>query len=128
MKRYVIERDLPGVGTMNRAQFKDVATTSNNALANTCVNSLPEDQDRSVVHSRPGEEHDAQAIIGAVGGLGASLDKRVVAEGIETEEQMRQVKAHGCHEGQGHFFGEPMPAEIIRARLAESTSVAQLVA
>jgi EAL domain-containing protein (putative c-di-GMP-specific phosphodiesterase class I) len=52
----------------------------------------------------------------------------VVAEGIETEEQMRQVKAHGCHEGQGHFFGEPMPAEIIRARLAESTSVAQLVA
>ncbi|MGB7777257.1 MAG: hypothetical protein WBL77_11215 [Pseudolabrys sp.] len=29
----VIERDLPGVGTMNRAQFKDVATTSNNALA-----------------------------------------------------------------------------------------------
>lgn len=33
MKRYVIERDLPGVGTMNRAQFKDVATTSNNALA-----------------------------------------------------------------------------------------------
>ena len=33
MKRYVIERDLPGVGTMNCAQFKDVATTSNNALA-----------------------------------------------------------------------------------------------
>ncbi|MGC1881881.1 MAG: hypothetical protein WA703_11855, partial [Pseudolabrys sp.] len=32
-----------------------------------------------------GEEHDAQAIIGAVGGLGASFDKRVVAEGIETE-------------------------------------------
>jgi Nickel responsive protein SCO4226-like len=33
MKRYVIERDLPGVGAMNRAQFKDVAATSNNALA-----------------------------------------------------------------------------------------------
>lgn len=33
MKRYVIERDLPGVGGMNCAQFKDVATTSNNALA-----------------------------------------------------------------------------------------------
>ncbi len=75
-----------------------------------------------------GEERDAQAIIGAVAGLGASLDKTVVAEGIETEGQMRQVKAHGCHEGQGHFFGEPMTAETIRARLAESTSVAQLVA
>ncbi len=33
MKRYVIERDLPGVGGINRAQFKDVATTSNDALA-----------------------------------------------------------------------------------------------
>ena len=33
MKRYVIERDLPGVGAMNRAQFKDVAATSNSALA-----------------------------------------------------------------------------------------------
>jgi diguanylate cyclase (GGDEF)-like protein len=75
-----------------------------------------------------GEERDAQAIIGAVAGLGASLDKTVVAEGIETEEQMRQVKAHGCHEGQGHFFGEPMTADVIRARLDASTSVAQLVA
>jgi diguanylate cyclase (GGDEF)-like protein len=75
-----------------------------------------------------GEERDAQAIIGAVAGLGASLDKTVVAEGIETEEQLKQVKMHGCHEGQGHFFGEPMPADIIQARLEASTSVAQLVA
>jgi hypothetical protein len=33
MKRYVIERDLPGVGGLNRAQLKDVAATSNSALA-----------------------------------------------------------------------------------------------
>ena len=33
MKRYVIERDLPGVGSMNRAQLKDAASTSNGALA-----------------------------------------------------------------------------------------------
>ena len=33
MKRYVIERDLPGVGSLNREQLKDVATTSNSALA-----------------------------------------------------------------------------------------------
>jgi len=75
-----------------------------------------------------GEERDAQAIIGAVAGLGASLDKTVVAEGIETEEQLKQVTMHGCHEGQGHFFGEPMPADIIQARLEASTTVAQLVA
>ena len=33
MKRYVIERDLPGVGSMNREQLKGAATTSNGALA-----------------------------------------------------------------------------------------------
>jgi hypothetical protein len=33
MKRYVIERNLPGVGGLNRAQLKDAAATSNRALA-----------------------------------------------------------------------------------------------
>src|ERR1700730_15088892 len=33
MKRYVIERNLPGVGTLNREQLKDAAATSNGALA-----------------------------------------------------------------------------------------------
>ena len=33
MKQYVIERDLPGVGGMNREQLKDAAATSNDALA-----------------------------------------------------------------------------------------------
>ena len=32
MKRYVIERDLPGVGSLNREQLKDAAITSNGAL------------------------------------------------------------------------------------------------
>ena len=33
MKRYVIERDIPGVGSLNREQLKDAAATSNAALA-----------------------------------------------------------------------------------------------
>ncbi len=33
MKRYVIERNLPGVGGLNRAQLRDAAATSNGALA-----------------------------------------------------------------------------------------------
>jgi hypothetical protein len=37
MKRYVIERDLPGVGAMNRAQLKDAAATSNGALVRPCA-------------------------------------------------------------------------------------------
>jgi hypothetical protein len=33
MKRFVIERDIPGVGSLNLAQLKDIAATSNSALA-----------------------------------------------------------------------------------------------
>lgn len=75
-----------------------------------------------------GQERDAQPIIGAIASLGNGLDKIVVAEGIETEEQMKSVRAQGCHEGQGHFFGRPMNAEAIRAHLERRTAEAQLVA
>jgi diguanylate cyclase (GGDEF)-like protein len=67
------------------------------------------------------EEGDSRSIVAAVASLGADLDKTVVAEGIETEDQMRLVYALGCHEGQGYFFGKPMPGESICARL-ESTN------
>ena len=33
MKRYLIERDIPGVGSLSRAQLKDLAATSNGAIA-----------------------------------------------------------------------------------------------
>ncbi len=75
-----------------------------------------------------GEKRDARSIIGAVASLGAGLDKIVVAEGIETEEQMKLVMAQGCHEGQGHYFGRPMSGDAIRARLEALAAEAQLVA
>ena len=42
-----------------------------------------------------GDERDVRAIIGAVASLGAGLDMIVVAEGIETEEQMKLVTTQG---------------------------------
>jgi EAL domain-containing protein (putative c-di-GMP-specific phosphodiesterase class I) len=75
-----------------------------------------------------GQERDARAIIGAVVSLGVGLDKVVVAEGIETEEQMKLVTAQGVHEGQGYYFGRPMSGEAIRARLETVTDEAQQVA
>src|SRR5271169_5130153 len=75
-----------------------------------------------------GDEHDARAIIGAVATLGAGLDKVVVAEGIETEEQMKLVTSQGCHEGQGFLFGRPMSGAAIRARLETPITLAQMVA
>lgn len=73
-------------------------------------------------------EREAKAIIGAIASLGAGLDKIVVAEGIETEEQRKLVAAQGVHEGQGYLFGRPMTAEAIRERLDTATKEAQLVA
>ena len=75
-----------------------------------------------------GDERDARAIIGAVASLGAGLDKIVVAEGIETEEQLKLVTSQGCHEGQGYLFGRPMSGDAISARLEAPATAAQRVA
>ena len=59
---------------------------------------------------------------------GAGFDKTVVAEGIETEEQLKLVTSQGCHEGQGYLFGRPMSGDAIRARLEAPATAAQRVA
>ncbi|MDT9000704.1 EAL domain-containing protein [Paucibacter sp. APW11] len=51
--------------------------------------------------------------------LGCGLGMRVIAEGIETEEQRQQLLALGCHEGQGYLFARPMPAEDLERWLME---------
>jgi diguanylate cyclase (GGDEF)-like protein len=73
-------------------------------------------------------ERDARSIIKAIANLGASMEKIVVAEGIETEEQMKMVKRLGCHEGQGYLFGSPMSGEEILAKLTAEAPKPHLVA
>lgn len=53
------------------------------------------------------------SIVRAVITLGWSLGLKIVAEGIETEEQLRVLKSHGCHQGQGYHLGYPSPAEEV---------------
>ena len=50
------------------------------------------------------------AIVGAIVGLGRSLGMDVVAEGVETKEQLELLQKLGCTFGQGHLFGEPVTA------------------
>jgi EAL domain-containing protein (putative c-di-GMP-specific phosphodiesterase class I) len=52
----------------------------------------------------PGEGVLAQAIIS----LGHSLDLKVIAEGVETDDQVRFLAKHHCDEVQGFYYGEPM--------------------
>jgi EAL domain-containing protein (putative c-di-GMP-specific phosphodiesterase class I) len=60
---------------------------------------------------------DDQAIALAVISLGHRLHLRVIAEGVETEEQREFLAANECDEMQGYLFSPPVPAERITAML-----------
>lgn len=57
------------------------------------------------------------AIVSAVIGLGAGLRQRVIAEGVETQEQFAFLDAQNCEEGQGFYFSRPLQAEQFVALL-----------
>ncbi|WP_205231454.1 EAL domain-containing protein [Azospira oryzae] len=61
---------------------------------------------------------DDQAIAVAIISMGHSLRLRVIAEGVETAEQLEILHRHGCDEAQGFHFGRPMPADEFAAYLA----------
>jgi diguanylate cyclase (GGDEF)-like protein len=52
-----------------------------------------------------------EAIVSAIIAMGTSLKQRVVAEGIETPQQLAFLQSHLCDEGQGYYFGRPVAAE-----------------
>ncbi len=60
---------------------------------------------------------DSLAIVRAVTGLGSSLGIATVAEGVETPEQLKRLKAEGCTAVQGFYFGAARPAEEATAYL-----------
>ncbi|MEO8121021.1 MAG: GGDEF domain-containing phosphodiesterase, partial [Rhodoferax sp.] len=72
--------------------------------------------DQSFVTQMNGNPDDA-AIVSAVISMGKSLKQRVIAEGVETQEQCAFLRAQNCDEGQGYYFGRPVPGEILAALL-----------
>ena len=62
-----------------------------------------------------GNNARADAIFRAVVGLGAALSVPVLAEGVETEEQLQFAHASGCEELQGFHFGRPVPESLLDA-------------
>ena len=67
------------------------------------------------------EQADKLVIIRAIIAMGRSLDKRIVAEGIETQEQCDLIKEYGCTVGQGYYFSPPLPADAFAEVLTKGT-------
>ncbi|RYD21610.1 MAG: EAL domain-containing protein, partial [Spirochaetia bacterium] len=72
--------------------------------------------DRSFVDTAP-VSPASQAIIKAVVQLGATLGMGIVAEGIETSEQMAMVADFGCTHAQGYLVGRPIEPEQVTLSL-----------
>ena len=70
------------------------------------------------IATNPGET----AIVSAIIAMGQNLHLRVIAEGVETPEDLDFLKAHDCDEAQGYYFSHPVPAKDFAALLGHNFS------
>jgi diguanylate cyclase (GGDEF)-like protein/PAS domain S-box-containing protein len=80
--------------------------------------------DQSFLHDIASPETKDAAIVSAVITMGKSLKHRIVAEGVETPEQLRFLQAHRCDEGQGFYFSPAVAPKQFAEILAGGTSSA----
>jgi diguanylate cyclase (GGDEF)-like protein len=62
---------------------------------------------------------DCQAIVNSIASLALQLGITTTAEGVETREQLDQVRSAGCAEAQGYYFDNPRPASVLQFRYTE---------
>jgi predicted signal transduction protein with EAL and GGDEF domain len=67
---------------------------------------------------------DCAAIVQAVASLGSTLGMATTAEGVETVEQLEELRAKGCTEAQGYLFSKPQPAAAVRDLLGSRALLA----
>jgi EAL domain-containing protein (putative c-di-GMP-specific phosphodiesterase class I) len=81
--------------------------------------------DQVFVQAMPTDTSSA-AVVDAIVALGKALDLRIVAEGVETEEQLGFLRKRSCHEAQGFYFSKAMPAgqfeQLLRTPISYYTS------
>ncbi|WP_029214958.1 EAL domain-containing protein [Kallotenue papyrolyticum] len=93
------------------------------------LNRLPIDTlkiDHSFVRNLHNNANDA-TIARAIIALAHSLHLLVIAEGVETSEQLAFLRAHGCHAMQGYLFSRPLPPEELERLLIDTPGWEQLI-
>ncbi len=78
--------------------------------------------DRSFVTSID-QDSERRAVFSAIVNMARSLNINVIAEGIETEQELSTIKAQGCKEAQGFFFCRPLPETSMTELLANHNSI-----
>jgi len=78
--------------------------------------------DQSFVRDIVTDEDDA-AIVNATTALGHNLHMQVIAEGVETQEQLQFLKNNGCDEIQGYYFSRPVTADEFTELLRKETNL-----
>lgn len=68
--------------------------------------------DKSFVDGVVTEQDDEQIVLTTIE-LAKNLNKRALAEGIESREQWQCLLRNGCQRGQGYFFSRPVEAAVI---------------
>ena len=78
--------------------------------------------DRAFVTNLP-DQKDAVAIVRAIISMAQNLDLKIIAEGVETENQVTFLHVLGCQTGQGHLFSKPVSAEDFVNLLTSSRKI-----
>jgi diguanylate cyclase (GGDEF)-like protein len=116
----MIDSTLRGLRTLGVGVSVDDFGTGYSSLAQ--LHRLPVTEikiDRSFTARLPEE---GPAFIAGIVGLGHGLGLRVVAEGVETWEQLQLIRAVGCERAQGYLFGEPVSLTALEKMLRTPTT------
>jgi len=77
--------------------------------------------DPSYIH-RLNREEDSRALVRTLVTLGEQLEMNVIAEGVETADQLESLRELHCPQGQGHWIARPMDAESAERLIRKQTS------
>jgi EAL domain-containing protein (putative c-di-GMP-specific phosphodiesterase class I) len=124
----MLMRDLDRAGSMLRQMSEGGITIAIDDFGSgysslSVLKSLPIDIlkiDQSFIRDL-GKSAGDTAIVAAVVSMARALALRVVAEGVETREQLALLKSLGCDEYQGYYYSKPLPADFLERQMSQTS-------